>query len=570
MDKTDIINEIIVAEKDGVFFDKIKEIYINEIPHKEKKLTICLIELHNNGIISLNKLYKSIPTEKTKDSIYILFNIYSLSIPQLSCSVTEVFDTLREIKEKGLEFIDLHEGIYNFLRKKNNHPIEAMKLSQADDCFTPFISSIIIAANQHNPSWCIEQINKYVKSENILLRAQAYNAIRRISLKQEEHIDFILEIISTHSIIECESLPKINLLNGLISFGKNHHDRWDKLTTDLKNLLKFTDRDIIHQVSLLAHIEYNKIPFSLTSALIDLLKNTEWNTEVKSSIELLLIDLAKDNKEVIAIELIESKYKDQFALSQLQSLWHYIKKENNALINKIITKWLLNGKPELCNQLGKTLNQDDDNQIQLIIDEDIIKSISDDEILFIARKSVGWLFTNPLHLFSFLFSIHDKSPKKLKPSILTLMFNPVLISYPGELGEYINSLEERKDINIVFLKLRNMLNEYFWGLENANKIREIKTSDKNRELQWDNSNKLIEKASKEGPKSIFHDMFHVNHLLHGNSSLHYFYNKPNEDHQLNETKMHTFSHSSEIPNLNIIDPFGLNRSLLTFRMEDKK
>lgn len=567
MDKTDIINEVIIAEKDGVFFDKIKQIYISEINNKEKNLSTCLIELNNNGIISLNKLYKSIPTENTNDSIYIYLKIYSLSISQLSCSVTEVFDTIKSIKEQGLEFIDLHEGIFNFLCKNNNHPIDAMKISQADDCFIPFISSIITSANNHNPSWCLDQIKKYVSSENGLLRAQAYNAIRRISLKQNEHIDFILEIISKHSITECESSPKINLLNGLISFGKNHRDYWNKLTTDLNNLLKSIDREIIHQVSLLAHFEYNKVPFSLTLVMIDTLKNSRWNTEVKTSIELLLIDLAKDGKEDIAVELIESKHKDQFDLSQLQSLWHYIKKENHTLISKIITKWLLNGKPELCSQLGKTLNQDDDNKIKLVIDEDIIKSIPNDKFLFIAKKSVGWLFTNPLHLFSFLCSIHDKSPETLKQSILSLMFNPVLISYPGELGDYIKSLDDTSDTCITIQKLKNTLSDYLLELESANKIKEIKTSDKNIKLQWENSNKLMAQANKESTKSIFHDIFHVNHLLYGNSSLHYFYNKPDEDHQLNETIMHTFSYSSEIPNLNIIDPFGLNRCLLEFRME---
>lgn len=67
-------------------------------------------------------------------------------------------------------------------------------------------------------------------------------------------------------------------------------------------------------------------------------------------------------------------------------------------------------------------------------------------------------------------------------------------------------------------------------------------------------------------KSIFEDIFAKQYILYGSSSLTPIHTGQGATH-LTETAMHSFSISSALPILDIVDPVGLEHMLLHFKLE---
>lgn len=173
-------------------------------------------------------------------------------------------------------------------------------------------------------------------------------------------------------------------------------------------------------------------------------------------------------------------------------------------------------------------------------------------------------------MFTLISSIYLTSSNQLKNKLEDLLFDPLLINYPSDLGEYLEIRKEKEGDNSLISLIHNLeirMKNYVSGFDQAYSIKELKTLDTNRHLYWKMSDRVMQKAKENGPKSIFEDMFNTIHLLYGNSSIYYMYSSPDEKPHRAEAPMHTFSYSSEMPNMDIIDPFNFNYRLLRFRIE---
>ncbi len=74
----------------------------------------------------------------------------------------------------------------------------------------------------------------------------------------------------------------------------------------------------------------------------------------------------------------------------------------------------------------------------------------------------------------------------------------------------------------------------------------------------------MQKARDEGPKPLFEQIFTVQNLLYGNSSICYIHDG-NGEQRRQEMEMQTISHSSEMPILNVINPEKLDYMLRLYR-----
>lgn len=67
------------------------------------------------------------------------------------------------------------------------------------------------------------------------------------------------------------------------------------------------------------------------------------------------------------------------------------------------------------------------------------------ELIFLARKAVGYLFTTPISAASLLMAIMRTGVSDAIKGATELLFDPLLVNYSGELGEHLR--EAAKDIN---------------------------------------------------------------------------------------------------------------------------
>ena len=80
----------------------------------------------------------------------------------------------------------------------------------------------------------------------------------------------------------------------------------------------------------------------------------------------------------------------------------------------------------------------------------------------------------------------------------------------------------------------------------------------------------MQKSYEEASKNSFLGLIATpKRLLYGNSSIYYVHQMDGQSSR-QEMQIHSFSHSAELPTLNILDPESLDYSLRVFRCERMK
>ena len=87
---------------------------------------------------------------------------------------------------------------------------------------------------------------------------------------------------------------------------------------------------------------------------------------------------------------------------------------------------------------------------------------------------------------------------------------------------------------------------------------------------WKESNKNMQAAYEDASKGSIIDLIATRQtLLYGNSSIYYIHRGDGEQVR-QEMKMQSFSHSTEMPRLNVLDPESLDYILRVYRCERMK
>lgn len=568
-----IKKDIIQAYEEGCFFKKIIQVYLEEIRSPLKKLPALLADLHNEMLININEAYQNLTVEDHKYDVFILSELYSKTLPMMSCSIADVFTVAEKLNVNGKAIIDIHDGIYNFCQHEFIRSKQGLDLIKENTKkLSAYISSVIIPASVHDPLWCLIEIKKLILEGDNVIRSQAYWSLGNIKITNEKDIKIAIELLSLASVSENDNIANVNIFRSSINLGKNNEKHWGCVKGILRNLLDKESKDVVVIATQTSHWEYNNIPYDILIMLLDSVKKADLNEDAYNCIGFIMISLAKDNECDFSIKFLEEilERNENINITKFQSFIQYMINDNNSLLYKLVTKWLLSGNPRFCRDILNILNSVHDKGIELTVDKKIIVDLSDHLKVFLSKKAIGWLMTRPIDVFCFIYSIYEKGSSELQCYLEGFLFDPLLINYPSDLGDYLKARKERED-NSVFISLVNSLEarmkSYLKGFSEAYNIKELNTPYANKVLYWKMADKLMQKARGNGPKSIFEDMVSVQHLIYGNSSIYYVYNSPNGKPQRTEAPMHTFSYSSEMPNMDVIDPIGLNYCLLKFRTE---
>lgn len=194
------------------------------------------------------------------------------------------------------------------------------------------------------------------------------------------------------------------------------------------------------------------------------------------------------------------------------------------------------------------------------------------ELIFLARKAVGYLFTTPISAASLLMAIMRTGVSDAIKSATELLFDPLLVNYSGELGEHLR--EAAKDMSDpasphVAAALQQ-LKTYLDGLRAVGRVKALDPSERDRMIEWRRRQQEMEEAMKAGEKeSIFSQLATKVVLLYGNRSITYV--PPLGDEAGPErrmvTEMQSHHHSHEYARMIVIDPHGIDLMLRHFRIE---
>ena len=154
--------------------------------------------------------------------------------------------------------------------------------------------------------------------------------------------------------------------------------------------------------------------------------------------------------------------------------------------------------------------------------------------------------------------------------IQRIVFNPLLISYPGSVKDYLTNLQQSSDakLSAFAASILAEFSDYQASINTALEITELRPSQSDQYTYWKHHQKIMDESMKQARhhsflSSLFGDNESV--LLYGNKSIHYVHHGDGKTRQ--EMPLQQFKHSFELASMQNIDPHGLDDKLWHYRAE---
>ena len=194
----------------------------------------------------------------------------------------------------------------------------------------------------------------------------------------------------------------------------------------------------------------------------------------------------------------------------------------------------------------------------------------DKKQVFVSHKAIGWLFTRPVAAASFILSICETASITTLNNIAQILYDPLLLSYPGELEQFFQSYIDKNVQGQLCERLLRKLEAYHADIMKVSELNELMAPSENVRAYWKDCDKDMQKAHEKASKSsIIQIIATTQRLLYGNSSIYYIHMGDGKSVR-QEAQMHSFSHSTEMPRLNVLDPESLDYALRIYRYERMK
>ena len=204
-----------------------------------------------------------------------------------------------------------------------------------------------------------------------------------------------------------------------------------------------------------------------------------------------------------------------------------------------------------------------------LLKTDLPRDVGDQ--IFMARKCIGFLWLHEVTAASILLSILKHGKQATRTEVEELLFDPLLLSYGGELRDFLitQSSSKSKRIAQCAQRLLDKHDTYIKGLEQTNGLVELLPTNAQRRAAAAKDHERNRDIQKQAHKrSIFADIFSHSTLLYGKKSFTMTYGAGDKK-TPSIMPLSEFSYSMELPRLSVVDPVGFHETLTTFRLEQR-
>lgn len=279
-----------------------------------------------------------------------------------------------------------------------------------------------------------------------------------------------------------------------------------------------------------------------------------------------LVGAGHAEKVICLLSELFDRSKGQITLDAFQSAYYALQNSGSEVLGSAVVYWLLNGSTHTHKCVASEVCGVGNDDPPFSIPTSSLPLEPSDQ-LYLCHKAVGWFFIDPVVAVIIPLTVLRDGSSDIKNDVLDLIYHPLLVSYGGKLKDYLERYVESIPDLAELLTRKAALQDAMEGIE---RLVELHPSEMQREaadVQW---HEQMERGMEQGRReSIFEDLVAKQYILYGRSSLTPIYTGEGTTH-LTETAMHSFSVSSELPILDIIDPVGLDHMLLHFRLEQRE
>ena len=257
----------------------------------------------------------------------------------------------------------------------------------------------------------------------------------------------------------------------------------------------------------------------------------------------------------------------RITLAAFQSTYHALKTAGPDVLGGAVAYWLLEGGVHTRKCVAGEVCSVGNDDPPFAIEPAALPADPSDQ-LFLCRKAVGWFFIDPLAAVAIPLAVLRHGSPTIADKVLDLIYDPLLLSYGGKLRDYLERYIADGGPNAdslgKLLAQKTELQDAMEGIERLVELHPTETQREAERVQWHDQ---MERGMEQGRRrSFLDDLFTKQYILYGRSSLTPIHVGEGET-RLSETEMKSFSVSSELPLLNIVDPVGLDRTLMHLKLE---
>ena len=575
--------EILSAFKEGNLLQFIFEKSIGKDNNRDD-LVPELIELHNEMSIDLISAFKELKndTKQTYD-YFTTRDILKQALPKLNAPTLSVMECVIHLLHEAGQ--DMAAGLIcppfiDFCASTSDRCKETLSIiEQNSEKFAELFAPTLVAGTHIDFIYFFNKTLKFIEHQDIELRRNAIFTLGRFSYPPESDIHE-KAIHSLEQIVNKESDDVVlgNSIRTAFDLYKYDNSQAERIVNIITLSLSKGEDSTLHSASELLCFEIPQIPEQLLDVLLLNLQNVK--PECKETLDRLDIGLEKLLKKNVekAIDFLTKillKHPQHLRLNIFDSVIRELYKNQNGILNKILTKWFCHGSEVLCAGITSIACLNPDASLMLKVDRSEILTKNDYiHLIFLARKTIGYLFTKPITATSIILSLIDCTvDDKAKNELKNLLFDPLLINYTGEVGDYLKSQLHQKHSEAVSNAIKSVLNDfkvYHSELKSVGIIPELNPPQSYRDTYRCHFSEIMRKAMKDAEKKSALLPFVSKYvLLYGRKLINYSYFN-NGPPIRTENPLKSFENTMEFPRMTIIDPFSYSYILKIFRAEQLK
>ncbi|MEL0635219.1 hypothetical protein V6259_00370 [Marinomonas sp. TI.3.20] len=569
MEQLEVRKTLINAIENDSLLGILSDFEFKAVRAEESVIIKELISLHNESRFDLNEQFRQLDD---RNNPYDLMYIYCAALPELTCSVVDVIDVFQHVKENKLPDANFHEFYVQFCKQDIERPKVALSyLLDKPEERNELIQTTLFSAAELDSKWVMAQFSDLIQHPNPSVRRQIYLAIGRMPLVDGCSAEERFELLDKAYYSENNSMAKSGIVRAVGFLAKNTPDLWLGVNQILDSCLGAKEAETIHEAAYLLCFECKSAPDSTVDLLISYVKHTSpKNQDTFNLITIVIRNAINAEKYDVAENLLKSLLlkNEGVTIDFFSHLAHEISnKENNTFLNLIVTKWFLSGEVKLYEAIHDLVSSTGLSGNELSIDKSVLP-LTDKKILFLSKKVISWFYLQPISAISYLFSIFPHASSNIKIQIEQLIYDPLLLSYMGKSKRYIQDKLESIDdenIRISIHRLLSNLDSYCSDISEANSVKELLSPQREADLYWKDFNTKLSQSIDHSKKGSIMELVGTQTILYGRDVIGHIHTGHETKRSINT--MQTFSQSTEMPKMDIIDPEGLNIMLRVFRTE---
>ena len=549
---------------------------------KESEATLfreAAIALHNNGDIDLLKIPTGLRNERTKDyDFWLVQDFYTQVIPELDAEVEPMMAAVRALVSAA--GADLSGGQpssafrdWATIEDRSEQVLASIDKSSLDDA--QLVMLALQALERTRPDTALDRAIDYLAEpgeaaqlgaavaigsfELIADRSTAFKALESlqaaVDATSDDKLSAVIAASAVDVVLRVGAAVEAEALNILATAANNAGD------------------ETIYRLSESLWLNAKTLPSGITTILIEVVAAVrEGQTGTFRNLDFAISALVESGRIEEAVSLLERLLAAHPSLgdfSELEGSANALLQIDRDKLGEVVVGWLLSEESSIREAVHALMQQQLGDPITFHIDL-APRTFSGPEAVFLARKTIGYLFLRPITAASILLSLLRSAPSEASNEIGEYLFDPLLLNFPGELKVW---LSEQVSENLcggatpyVESALKK-LESYFDGLDAIGRVSELRPSERERMIEHHRQNRDMSDVIKKAHEmSVFASLATRSVMLYGKRSI--SYSKGSDGKRTrHEMELGEISHSVDWPRLQTLEPFTLDYLLRMFRSE---